>query len=132
MRWLLCIMPGFTSENTKSPIFMFCMDLKTNITSIYNIPLLVFIIDNVFVCPKNWVFILVIQDKWSLQSVNLFIEVHIILVTFRQDLFFYLVGRQAFVEAYKYQNARHYIPEENNLSDGWIYISFSDRAGILV
>jgi hypothetical protein len=62
--------------------------------------------------PTNWVFM--IQDKWSLQSVYLFIEALIILVTFRRDLFFYLVGRRAFVEACKYQNARHYIPEENN------------------
>jgi len=81
-------------------------------------------------CPKNWVFI--IKGKWSQQSIYLFIEALIILVTFRRDLFFYLARRQAFVEAYKYQNTRYYIPEENGLSDSWIYISCSDRAGILV
>jgi hypothetical protein len=64
-------------------------------------------------CRTNWIF--TIQDNWSLQSVYLFVEGLIILVTFRRDLFFYLIGRQAFVEAYKYQNARHHIPEENSL-----------------
>ena len=42
-------------------------------------------------CPTIRVFI--IQDEWSLQSVYLFIETLIILVTFRRDLFFYLAGR---------------------------------------
>jgi hypothetical protein len=63
-------------------------------------------------CCTNWV--LIIQDKWSLQSVYLLI----ISITFRRNLFFYLVGREVSIEAYKYQNARHHFLEDSSFQDG--------------